>query len=277
MINNAIADAITATKAIRPVTGKAGGNVLSDSYAMFRRCLKINFNNPDAFGMSIVAPFIMMLLFGFIFGGAMAMGREDYINFIVPSIMLISIVQASIFTGISINREVKAGIVDRFRSMPIAQSSFLIGHVCAAVFRSIIVVLAVTAGAFVVGFRPEADFIQWLTIAGLFLLVTIAATWVSVVVGLMVKSEEAASSTLTMLSLLPYLSSGFAPIETLPRALAIFAENQPFTPIIDSTRALMMGAPAANSDIVMSLVWWLGITVVVAAIAIKMYGHKLAK
>jgi len=258
-------------------TNQVGGNLLTDTYAMFRRCIKINFRNPDAFGLSIVAPFIMMLLFGYIFGGAVAMGRENYINFIVPSIMLISIIQSTIFTGISINKDLKAGIVDRFRSMPIAQSSFLVGHVCASVLRSVVVTLSVTAGALIVGFRPEASFMQWLTIAGLFFLLTIAATWIAVLIGLFVKSEEAASSSLTLLSLLPYLSSGFAPIETLPRALAIFAEHQPITPVIDSTRALMMGGVAASSDLVLSLVWWFAIAVVACLAAVKMYGHKLAK
>lgn len=261
---------------IRPTTG-AKGNLFNDSYTMFKRCIRINFRNPDAFGMSIVAPFLMMLLFGLVFGGATAMGREHYINFIVPSIMLISIIQSTIFTGISINKDIKAGIVDRFRSMPIAQSSFLIGHVSASVFRSIVVTLAVTAGAFIIGFRPEASLMQWLTIAGLLFVVTIAATWIAVLIGLLVKSEEAASSSLTMISLLPYLSSGFAPTETLPRALAIFAEHQPITPVIDSARALMLGGAAASSDLVLSLVWWFGIAAAASVVAIKVYGRKLAK
>lgn len=259
------------------INKKARGSLASDTYAMFRRCIKINFRNPDAFGMSIVAPFVMMLLFGLIFGGAMAMGREDYINFIVPSIMLISIIQSTVFTGISISKELKAGIVDRFRSMPIAQSSFMIGHVCASVFRSMIVVLAVTAGAFLVGFRPEASLAQWLLIATLFFVVTVAATWVAVLVGLLVKSEEAASSSLTMLSLLPYVSSGFAPIDTLPRGLAVFAEHQPFTPVVESTRALMMGSSAATSDVTLSLLWWIGIAILACFAATRMYGRKLAK
>ncbi|MCL2437827.1 MAG: ABC transporter permease [Coriobacteriia bacterium] len=249
----------------------------SDTYVMFKRNIKIGFRNPDAFGMAIVAPFIMIMLFGLVLGGAMEMGRANYVNFIVPSIMMISIVQSTIFVGISINREKKAGIVDRFRSMPIAQSSFLLGHVCASVFRSVIVVVAVTVGAFIIGFRPEASFTQWLAIAGIFLLVTVAATWLAVFVGLVVKSEESASSSLTMISLLPYLSSGFAPIETLPRWLALFAEHQPFTPVIDSARALMMGSPVSNSDLILSVVWWTGIAVVACIAAVKMYGHKLAK
>ena len=254
-------------------------NYISDSYTMFRRAIMINFRNPDAFGMSIVAPFIMMLLFGLIFGGAVAMGRESYINFIVPSIMLISIIQSTIFTGISINKDVKNGIIDRYRSMPIYQSSVLVGHVAASVFRSVVVVLAVTAGAFIVGFRPEASFAQWLAIAALFLLLTVAATWIAVAVGLIVKSEEAASSTLTMLSLTPYLSSGFAPIETLPRGMQFFAQHQPLTPIIESARVLMMGGSfqSTSSDYFIALLWWTAIAAVAAIAAAKIYARKLAK
>jgi len=264
------------TAGIRPVRG-VKGNLISDTYTMFKRCIKINFRNPDAFGLSIVAPFVMMLLFGYIFGGAVTMGRENYINFIVPSIMLISIAQSTIFTGISVNKDVKNGIIDRYRSMPIAQSSVLIGHVVASVFRSVIVALAVTAGAFIVGFRPEASLGQWLKIAGLLFLVTVAFTWIAVLIGLMVKSEEAASSSLTMTSLLPYLSSGFAPIETLPRGLQVFAQHQPFTPVIDAARALMMGGAAQGSDITLAVIWWVGIAVVASIAAVKMYSFKLAK
>ena len=264
-----------AVQALRPARG-AKGHLLSDTYTMFVRCIKINFRNPDAFGLSIVAPFVMMLLFGYVFGGAMAMGRETYINFIVPSIMLISIMQSTIFTGISVNKDVKKGIIDRYRSMPITQSSVLIGHVVASVFRSVIVALSVTAGAFIVGFRPEASFAQWLIIAGLFLVFTIAMTWIAVIVGLIVKSEEATSSSLTMASLLPYLSTGFAPAETLPRALEVFAIHQPITPIIESTRTLMLGG-AANGEIVSALMWWVAIGALACVVAVKTYSRKLAK
>ncbi|MCL2526645.1 MAG: ABC transporter permease [Coriobacteriia bacterium] len=264
-----------AAPSLRPIKARQG-HLISDSYAMFKRCIRINFRNPDAFGMSIVAPFLMMLLLGYVFGGAMAMGRETYINFIVPSIMLISIAQSTIFTGISVSKEAKNGIIDRFRSMPIAQSSVLVGHVAASMFRSIVVMLAVTAGAFIIGFRPEASAVQWLTIAGLLLLFTLGMTWIAVLVGLTVKSEEAASSSLTMVSLLPYLSSGFAPVETLPAGLRAFAQYQPITPVIDNARALMMGG-SISADFAAAILWWSAIAAIACLVAIKTYHRKLTK
>jgi len=270
------AAAAPATQALRPINN-ARGNLLTDSLTMFKRCMLLNMRNPDGVGMAIVSPFLMMVLFGLIFGGATAMGRADYINFVAPAIMLISIGQSMIFTAISINKDLKTGIIDRYRSMPIAQPSILVGHALASIVRSVIVALVVLGGALLVGFRPEASVGQWLIVTGLFLLFALAMTWIAILVGLSVKSEEAASSSVSMISLLPYLSSGFAPTETLPVGFRQFAEHQPLTPMVDAARALMMGGSTSNGEIGTAVIWWTAFSVIAAIIAIQAYSRKLAK
>jgi ABC-2 type transport system permease protein len=253
----------------------ANGHIFADTFSMFKRCLRLNFRSPDALATSIIVPVLQMVLFGFIFGGVVEMGQANYINFIVPAIMLISIAQSSVVTGINVTRDVKQGIVNRFRSMPIARSSVLAGHVCAAVLRSTVVALAVTASAFAIGFRPEAGLSEWLIVAGMLFLYTIAMTWIAVLVGLSAKNEEATSSALSLFAVLPYLSSGLAPVETLPRGLRFFAEHQPMTSVIDSARSLLLNGTTGGSDLGLAIAWWTGITFVVCLLALRLFERKL--
>jgi ABC-2 type transport system permease protein len=165
------------------------------------------------------------------------------------------------------------GIIDRFRSMDISKSSVLTGHVLSAIVRNMIATSVVIGVAFAIGFRPQAGLISWLIIVGVLLLYMLAITWIAVICGLVAKTPESAGTMPFLLFVLPYISSGFVPVETMPNALRIFAENQPMTPIIDTMRALMLGLPLEN-NLLKAVIWSTGIIVVSFAAAVQIYRRK---
>ncbi|MCL2004167.1 MAG: ABC transporter permease [Oscillospiraceae bacterium] len=249
--------------------------VFSDSWVMSQRCLTTSLRNPDALATAIFVPAIVMLLFGLIFGNVMDVGDYNYIDFIVPGIILQTVAQAVTAAAISVNNDMNKGIADRFRSMPIAKSAVLTGHVLAAVMRNIIATAVVVGVAVSIGFRPRAGFADWLLIAGLLILYMLAVTWIAVICGLAAKTPESAGTMPFLLFVLPYISSGFVPVETMPRALRWFAENQPMTSIIDSTRALMLDMPAGGG-LRTALLWSAGIIAVSFTVAVQIYKRKFS-
>ena len=246
-----------------------------DSWVMFNRCLRISLRNPDTFASAIIVPAIVMWLFGAVFGNIMDVGDYSYIDFIVPGIILQTIGQGSISTAIGVNNDLTKGVIDRFRSMPITKSAVLTGHVLASVMRNIITTAVAIGVAFAIGFRPQAGLTSWLIIAGVMIMYMLAITWLSVIGGLLAKTPESAGSMLFLLFVLPYLSSGFVPVEALSGWLRFFATYQPMTPIIDTLRGLMLGVPVGNS-LPISLAWAAGITVVAFVIAVQVYKRKLS-
>jgi len=254
---------------------KRKSNVFLDSWAMSKRCLRITFRNPDAFGAAIIVPAAVMLLFGLIFGNIMDVGSYSYIDFIVPGIILQTVAQGVTSSAIGVNNDMMKGIIDRFRSMPISKSAVLTGHVVAAVVRSLITSAIAIGVAFAIGFRPQAGVVDWLIIAGILVLFTLSVTWIGVICGLIAKSPESAGTYPFLLFLLPYVSSGFAPIETLPNSIRWFAANQPMTPIIDGIRALMLGTPTGNA-LPLALIWSVGIILVTFVLAVQIYKRKLS-
>jgi len=249
--------------------------VFPDSWIMTSRCLLTSLRNPEAIGTAIFVPAIVMLLFGFIFGGVVDVGAFSYIDYIVPGIILQTVAQAVTSTAISVNNDMKKGIIDRFRSMDIAKSAVLTGHVLAAVVRNLITTVIVFGVAVAIGVRPQAGFADWLIIAGILVLYMLAITWIAVICGLIAKTPESAGSMPFLLFLLPYISSGFVPVETLPSWLRWFAEHQPMTPIIDSIRALMLNTPTGGA-LPIALIWSAGITVVAFTIAVQIYKRRLS-
>jgi ABC-2 type transport system permease protein len=242
---------------------------------MFKRCLITSLRNPENIGTAIFVPAIVMLLFGLIFGNVMNVGEYSYIDFIVPGIILQTVAQAVTSVAISVNNDMRKGIIDRFRSMDIAKSSVLTGHVLSAIVRNMIATAVVVGVAAAIGFRPQAGFIDWLIIVGILVLYMLAITWIAVICGLIAKTPESAGTMPFLLFVLPYISSGFVPVETMPAALRWFAENQPMTPIIDSMRALMLDMPAGN-NILLAVIWSVGITAVTFTIAVQVYKRKLS-
>jgi len=241
---------------------------------MFKRCLVTSLRNPENIGTAIFVPAIVMALFGILFGNVMDVGDYNYIDFIVPGIILQTVAQAVTSVAISVNNDMNKGIIDRFRSMRISKSSVLTGHVLSAIVRNMIATVVVIAVAFAIGFRPQAGFIDWLVIAGILVLYMLAITWIAVICGLIAKTPESAGTMPFLLFVLPYISSGFVPVETMPRGLRLFAENQPMTPIIDSMRALTLGMPAGD-NLWLGIVWCAGIIIVSFTIAVQVYKRKL--
>ncbi|MCL2564099.1 MAG: ABC transporter permease [Oscillospiraceae bacterium] len=250
--------------------------LFADSYTMFKRCLTKALRSPEAIFMATLVPIVMMLLFGYVFGGIASVGNYSYINFIVPGIIIQCVTNASSATALGIHSDMTTGIIDRFRSMAISKTAVISGHVWVSVIRSMIITAITIGAAFAVGFRPSAGLTDWLMIAGILTLFIIAVTWIAVIFGLIAKDAESISGTMFLLVILTFLSSGFTPTDTLPTVLRVFAENQPMTPIINTLRGLMLGVPSGNA-LPLALAWSGGIIVVAYLIATGLYRRKMSR
>lgn len=224
---------------------------VNDSATMLRRNLLHLQRYPSMTIMLIGQPILFLLLFVYVFGGTMGAGiadggRQDYLAYITPGILLMTVASVSLSTSVSVAMDMAQGIMARFRTMDIARVSVLTGHVLGTIIQSALALAVVTGTALLLGFRPDANPLGWLAVAGLFVVVTLALTWLTVALGLVAKSVEAASNTPMILVLLPFLGSGFVPTDSMPAGLRWFAENQPFTPIIETTRGLLLGTPIGH-------------------------------
>jgi ABC-2 type transport system permease protein len=225
---------------------------LHDSATMLRRILRRSLRYPIAPATAIGIPLVFLLLFVFVLGDTLGAGldgggRDDYLDYVTPGILLLAITGAAQATAIAVAMDMTEGIVARFRTMAIARVSVLTGHVAGSVIQTMVAIVVVLGAAMALGFDPTASALDWLAAIGLLLLVTYAVTWLSVALGLVTKSVEAASNLPMPLVLLPFLGSGFVPTESMPAAMRWFAENQPFTPIMETLRGLLMGTPIGNS------------------------------
>ena len=236
-----------------------------DSATMLRRNLLHVRRYPSLSIMLVAQPILFLLLFVYVFGGTMGAGlpgadggsdRGDYLAFITPGVLMMTVASVALGTAISIATDMTTGIIARFRTMDIARVSVLTGHVLGAVIRTAFAVVVVTAFAFLLGFRSEAGALDWLGAVGLLVLIAFALTWLTVGLGLAADSVETASNTPLFLVMLPFVSSGFVPTGAMPVGLRQFAEHQPFTPMIDALRGLVTGAPA-DSDLWLAVGWCL--------------------
>jgi len=243
---------------------------------MFKRNLKKTLRSPEAIALAIFVPLVMMVLFGLIFGSVADLGELSYINFIVPGIILQCVANASSSTALGVYNDMSTGIIDRFRSMAISKSAFISGHVWVSVLRSMIITASTIGVAFIIGFRPSASFFDWLIITLILTLFIIAITWIAVVIGLIAKDAESISGGMFLLVVLTFVSSGFAPTDSLPTAIRIFANHQPMTPVIDAVRSLMLGFPLEN-ELYIALAWCVGITIVSFTLAVQIYKSKLTQ
>ena len=249
--------------------------IFSDSWIMFKRCLTTTLRNPESFGQAIIVPAFLMWVFAQVFGNVMDVGAYNYIDFIIPGIILQAASQGISSTAICVNNDMSRGIVDRFRSMPIARSAVLTGHVLASVLRCMIAAAIIIGVGVLLGARPQASFAGWFIIASVLIVFMLGITWISVICGLVAKTPESAGTMMFPVFLLPFISSGFAPTETMSAGLRAFAQHQPMTPIIDTIRAIMMGMPAGNA-LPAALAWGAGITVAAFVISVQIYKRKLA-
>jgi len=243
---------------------------------MFKRCMRKTMRSPESIILALVVPVVMMVMFGFVFGGIADLGEISYINFIVPGIIIQCVVNGSQSTSFSVYNDMSTGIIDRFRSMAISKSAFITGHVTMSVIRSVVITAATIGGAFVIGFRPEAGLADWLIASGVLFLFIIAVTWLTVIIGLISPDNESINGFAFLFMIFTFLSSAFAPTETFPTVLRIFANNQPMTPVINTLRGLMLGFELGN-DLWIALAWCVGLIVVGFLLAVKIYKSKLTR
>ncbi|RDV44208.1 ABC transporter permease [Leifsonia sp. ku-ls] len=233
---------------------------LASAAVFVGRSIRHSLRDVEALTMAIVLPVMLMLLFTFVFGGALDSGG-DYVQYVVPGIILLCAGFGASSTAVDVARDMSDGIVDRFRTMPLRARGVITGHVVASLLRNLVATGVVIAVALAVGFRPTADALQWLGALGVVALFILAITWLYAGIGLAAKSPTAASGYGFALLFLPYLSSAFVPTDTMPTWLQWIAENQPITPIIETIRALLFGR-APGSDLWWALAWC---TVLIAA------------
>lgn len=248
-------------------------NNISDTFVMSGRVLRHTIRSIDTIITIVAMPIMMMLMFVYIFGGSINTGPIKYIDFVVPGTILMCILSGVAYSALRINNDFNAGIVDRFRSMPIANSSILGGHVLTSVLFNAFSTILILVFAFIVGFRPGVGITGWLLVAGILLLFTLAMTWVAVMFSLLAKTAEGAGVFSYLLLLLLFVSSAFAPTESMPRLVRLFAENQPMTSIINSVRSLMLGGTFGN-DALSAVLWCLGILVVAYVASMLIYKRK---
>jgi len=252
-----------------------------DSTTMLRRNLKHMQRYPSLTLMLIGQPVLFLLLFVYVFGGTLGAGlpggtgRADYLDYISPAILIITIASVALSTAIYVAKDQTEGIIDRFKTLPIAQVSVLTGHVLAALVQTALALVAVLAFAVLLGYRPDATASEWLGALGILALLSIALTWLCVALGLAAGSVETASNSPMFLVLLPFVSSAFVPTESMPAGVAWFAENQPFTPVIDTLRDLLAGRDP-GADLWWAIGWCVLITVVCVAWARRLFARVRA-
>jgi ABC-2 type transport system permease protein len=229
-----------------------------DSSTMLRRNLRHLLRYPSMTLMLLGLPVIFLLLFVYVFGGTLGHGlggdRATYANYVVPGILLMTLASSAQGTAISVAMDMTEGIVARFRTMAIFRPSVLTGHVLGSLIQAMVGLAVVVAVALPVGFRPTATPVEWVAAAGVLVMITFAVTWFAVACGLVTKSVEAASNLPMPLILLPFLGSGFVPTESMPAPVAWFAEYQPFTPVIETLRGLLLGTPVGHNGM-LAVAW----------------------
>ena len=241
------------------------------------RLMKHILRSPDTIITVALTPIAMMLMFVYVFGGAvkMSMGTDvNYINYQLPGILLIAIASGIAYTAFRLFLDMQKGLFSRFNSMPISRSSVLWSHVLTSLVSNMLTVVIIILVALIMGFRSSAGILNWLAAAGILALYTLALTWIAVIPGLTAKSMEGASSFSYPLLFLPFLSSAFVPTETMPKVVRVFAENQPVTSIVETIRALLNSEHVGN-DIWIALAWCVGIMVVAYLFAMKAYRSKI--
>ncbi|MTG87971.1 ABC transporter permease [Cellulosimicrobium sp. BIT-GX5] len=249
-------------------TPRPGRHVLADAGAMVARSLRLVRREPDELVLGLVLPVMLMILFVYVFGGAMSVGT-DYVTYATPGIVLLCAGYGASNTAIAVEQDMSGGIMDRFRSMPIVASTVLVGHLVASVVKNLVTTAVVLVVALLVGFRPVATPLEWVAAVGVVAAYVVAITSVAAFVGVLVRSPAAAGGFGFFMLFLPYVSSAFVPPVTMPAWLRGFAEHQPVTSVIETIRGLLVGLGSdarpvtdLGTTAVLALAWCAGLTVV---------------
>ncbi len=259
----------TATGAPAGRTASAGlAHAFVDTGVLTGRSLRHILRSPDTIITTAVTPIALLLLFVFVFGGAIRTGSSaSYVDYLLPGILLITIASGVAYTAYRLFLDMQGGVFERFQSMPIARSSVLWAHVLTSVVANLVSVAIVIGVALLVGFRSGAGIGAWLAVAGILTLFTLALTWLAVIAGLTAKSVDGASAFSYPLIFLPFLSSAFVPTDSMPGPVAWFAEHQPVTAIVDTIRALL-AQQSVGGEIWIALAWLVGALVLAYGLAV---------
>jgi ABC-2 type transport system permease protein len=246
----------------------------SDMSVMLGRSMRHIFRSMDTIITVTLMPIAFMLLFVYVFGGAIQTGTDNYVNYLLPGILLIAIASGIAYTAVRLFYDMQRGIFERFHSMPIARSTVLWGHVLTSLVSNAISVVVIILVALIMGFRSSAGVLSWLAVAGILVLFTLALTWVAVIAGLSAKSVDGAGAFSYPILFLPFISSAFVPTQSMPSGVRAFAENQPVTSIVNAIRALLSCKPVGN-DIWVALAWCFGIMIVAYIFAMRAYKKRV--
>jgi ABC-2 type transport system permease protein len=246
-----------------------------DTGVLLGRSLRHIARSPDTIITTVITPVAMMLMFVFVFGGAIDTGSDSYVNYMLPGILLITIASGISYTAFRLFSDMQGGMFERFQSMPIARSSVLWAHVLTSLVANLISLAVVVLVALLVGFRSPAGAPAWLAVAGILILFTLALTWIAVIAGLAAKTVDGAGAFSYPLIFLPFISSAFVPTETMAGPVRFFADNQPVTSIVNAIRDLFT-LQSLGTDIWIALAWCLGILVVAYVFAMRTYRRRIS-
>jgi ABC-2 type transport system permease protein len=249
--------------------------VIGDTVVMLKRSLRHIARSPDTIITTAITPIAMLLLFVYVFGAAIEVGDDTYVNYLLPGILLITVASGIAYTAYRLFLDVSSGIFERFQSMPIARSSILWGHVLTSVIANLLSLVLVVLVALLIGFRTGAGVLAWLAVAGIMVLFTLALTWLAVIPGLTAKSVDGVSGFSYPLIFLPFISSAFVPTEGMPGPVRWFAEHQPVTSIVNTIRDLF-AQQGVGTDLWIALAWCLGLMALAYTVAMRTYRRKIA-
>jgi ABC-2 type transport system permease protein len=247
--------------------------LVNDSLAMIGRCVRLSRRNVEVLLTSLMLPVILMLLFVYLFGGALDTGGP-YVSYVVPGVLVLCAGFGSASTAVSVSQDMHGGIIDRFRSLDVSGAAVLAGQVTASLVRNVASTVLVFGVAFLIGFRSDAGPLGWLAAGGILLLFILTISALAALVGLLARTPEAANGFAFFLMFLPYASSAFVPIATMPTWLQGFSGHQPITPIIESVRGLLNGTPVGNAPL-LAIVWCVGILAVSVALSGVAFSRRL--
>lgn len=247
----------------------------SDIVVMFERSMRHIFLSLDTIITVTIMPIAFMLLFVYVFGGAIQSGTHNYVNYLLPGILLMAIASGISYTAYRLFIDMQRGIFERLHSMPIARSTILWGHVLTSLVSNAISIVVIMLVALIMGFRSSSGVLSWLAIAGILALFTLTLTWIAVIAGLSAKSVDGASAFAYPILFLPFISSAFVPTKSMPPIVRAFANNQPINSIVDAIRSLFAGKPVAN-DIRTALAWCIGLLIVAYAFAMRVYKRRIS-
>ncbi|WP_030456690.1 ABC transporter permease [Herbidospora cretacea] len=248
---------------------------LGDTTALLGRSLRHITRSMDTIITTTVMPIMFMLLFVYVFGGAIQSGSDSYVTYLLPGILLITVASGISYTAYRLFLDMQSGIFERFQSMPIARSAVLWAHVLTSLVANLISLVVVVVVALIMGFRSSAGIGAWLGVLGLLVLFTLALTWLAVIPGLTAKTIDGASAFSYPLVFLPFLSSAFVPTDTMPGPVRAFAENQPVTSIVNTIRDLFTQQPV-GAEIWVAIAWCAGLLVVAYAFAMTTYRRRIS-